>query len=209
MLSLVIAGIGCLLTSVVVFGGGQIFIPFFEIIFNLMGVDQDVVDSVITIANATPGVFSTKLAFISGYLAANGEWWGYIGMLATYLIFASVPIAMMFFSMRFLQKMEKSTFFIILLKYMRPIVAGIMISLAIQLLISVMLPFINFNEFKDYASLKYETFFTEWRFWVLITFVPISIAYSYWLIYKKKINMIFIILFNIVITLIIFQPWLV
>ena len=95
LLGAVVVILGCLIISIVVFGGAQIFIPYFKILLvNLLGVSPDVWNSVLSITNATPGVFGLKLAFISGFLAANGNWWGWLLMIVTYIAFIMVPIGL-------------------------------------------------------------------------------------------------------------------
>ncbi|MGL4951969.1 MAG: chromate transporter [Mycoplasma sp.] len=209
MISLVIALVGCLIISFIVFGGGQVFIPFFKILLvDLMDISPELWETALTLANSTPGVFSTKLAFIAGYLAADGEWWGYIAMFATYLSFMIVPITIMFFAMKGYKKIQNNRYVITINKFFKPVTAGILAALCVQLLFSSMFPFLVFNEMNDYANISPHLFFDGWRLWVLISFVPISIGYSYYFIYKKKVNIIFIIILNIVLALILFQPWL-
>ncbi|MGL4948691.1 MAG: chromate transporter [Mycoplasma sp.] len=210
MISLLIALVGCLVISFIVFGGGQVFIPFFKILLvDLMEVDSELWEAALTMANSTPGVFSTKLAFISGYLAAGGEWWGYIAMFGTYIIFMIVPITVMFFAMKGYKKIKDNRFINTIDKFFKPVTAGILAALIIQLLFSAMFPFIIFNESVDnYVGLKTHDFFNSWRMWVLISYVPISIVYSYFLIYKKKVNIIFLIIGNIGLCMLLFQPWL-
>ncbi|MGL4950557.1 MAG: chromate transporter [Mycoplasma sp.] len=209
MISLLIALAGCLVISFIVFGGGQVFIPFFKILLvDLMEVDKDMWQNALTMANSTPGVFSTKLAFIAGYLAANGEWWGYLAMIATYLVFLIVPITVMFFAMKGYKKVQNNKYVLTINKLFKPVTAGILAALCVQLLFSAMFPLIIFNEMNDYVGITEHIFFKEWRLWVLISFVPVSIGYSYYFIYKKKVNIVLLIAINIVLALVLFQPWL-
>lgn len=209
MISLLIAAIGCFVISIIVFGGGQIFIPFFKILLiDMMHVNSDLWDSALTLANATPGVFSLKLAFITGYLAAFGEWWGYLAMFLTYTIFILVPIFVMLFAMKIFGRLQTNKYMITINKLMKPVIAGILVALSIQLLISAMFPIIQFNELNDYASIKAHPFFRDWRLWALYIFIPIDLIAIGVLIWKYKVNIVWIILGNISLVLIIFQPWL-
>lgn len=209
MINLAIAILGCLIISFVVFGGGQVFIPFFKIlIVDFMNVDSSLWESALTLANATPGVFSTKLAFITGFLAANGQWWGYLAMFITYACFVIVPMIIMMFAMKGLKKIQKNQFWITINKLIKPVVTGILFALCIQLFLSATMPFVIFNDVNKYVGYEPSTFFSDWRLYALIAFVPCSIASVLWILHKYKINIIWLILTNISIAMLIFQPWL-
>lgn len=210
MISLIIAVVGCFLLSFIVFGGGQIFIPFFKILLvDMMHVDDNLWQSALTLSNATPGVFSLKLAFVTGYLAAYGEWWGYLAMFLTYTAFIIVPMVIMVLAMKVFNKLQTNKYMIIVNHLMKPVIAGILIALSIQLLISVMFPLVQFNELNNYAGIAQHPFFRDWRLWAAIAFVPVDIGVIWWMTKKYKINIIWIILANIVLAMIVFQPWLV
>lgn len=209
MISLAIAILGCLIISFIVFGGGQVFIPFFKIlIVDFMNVDNSLWESALTLANATPGVFSTKLAFITGYLAANGKWWGYLAMFITYACFVIIPMVIMMFAMKGLKKIQTNAFWITINKLIKPVVTGILFALCIQLFMSATMPFVIFNDVDKYIGYEPSAFFSDWRLYALIVFVPCSICSILWILYKYKINIIWLILINISIALLIFQPWL-
>ncbi|MDK2819528.1 MAG: chromate transporter [Mycoplasmataceae bacterium] len=216
-MALLISLFGILIISLIVFGGGQVFIPFFIGLWDILAkfgvqIDENTVNAIITISNATPGVISTKLAFITGYLVANGEWWGFIAMFLTYFVFVIVPIITMFFGMKFMKKLKQNEYMINVQKVLLPIVSGIMFSLAIQLLISSMLPFLTFNAMGDYFSdssnmSDTSQFFSGWRFWVLIVWVPVTIITSF-VLYTRNINVLIIIIINTVVGFLVFEPWL-
>lgn len=216
-MALLISLFGIFIISLIVFGGGQVFIPFFIGLWDILenfGVElnENTVNAIITISNATPGVISTKLAFITGYLVANGEWWGFIAMFLTYFVFVMVPIAMMFFGMKFMKKLKQNQYMINVQKVLLPIISGIMFSLAAQLLISSMLPFLTFNAMNDYFSnssnlSEASQFFSGWRFWALIVWVPVTIITSF-VLYNKNTNVLIIIIINVIVGFIVFEPWL-
>ena len=216
LLGAVVVILGCLIISIVVFGGAQIFIPYFKILLvNLLGVSPDVWNSVLSITNATPGVFGLKLAFISGFLAANGNWWGWLLMIVTYIAFIMVPIGLILLIFNKYKKIKETKFMIAFSKMMKPIIRGILCSIIINLFISILLPFVGFNDLSDninnldkYLYIKTDQFFTGWRFWMIFAWTLISIPVEYWIMKKYQINTIFIIIINIILCLIIFEPWL-
>ncbi|SYV94753.1 Chromate transporter, partial [Mycoplasma putrefaciens] len=67
-------------------------------------------------------------------------------MILTYLAFVIPPIFMMQIALKYSEKFSDSTFFKNLIKLMNPVVAGIIIALAIELIIGTMFPFIVFNQ---------------------------------------------------------------
>lgn len=216
LLGALIVILGCFVISIVVFGGAQIFIPYFKILLvNFLGVQPEVWDSVLSITNATPGVFGLKLAFISGFLAANGNWWGWLLMIATYTVFIMIPIGLILLIFKKYKKLKETKFMIAFLKMMKPIIGGILCSIIINLFISILLPFVGFNDLSDninnldkYLYFKKEDFFTGWRFWMILVWTLISIPTEYWIMKKYKINIVVIIIINIILCLLIFEPWL-
>lgn len=208
--------LGCFIISIVVFGGAQMFIPYFKILLvNLLGVEQETWDSVLSIANATPGVFGLKVAFASGYLASCGEWWGYILMFGTYIIFILVPIFVMIFVMKKYSKIKDNKFMTQFLKVMKPIIAGILSSIIVNLFMSLIIPFVGFNDLGSYFGyldkymyLKKDSFFNEWRYWVLLGWSILSIPVDFYILKKYKINIILLIILNVILCMLLFQPWL-
>lgn len=58
---LLIAAIGVFILGLIVFGGGQVFMPLFKSLWEFMGhhgshIDQSNIDNMFTVANSTPGV---------------------------------------------------------------------------------------------------------------------------------------------------------
>ena len=208
--------LGCFIISIVVFGGAQMFIPYFKILLvNILGIENETWESVLSIANSTPGVFGLKVAFASGYLAAEGEWWGWLLMFGTYLVFIIVPIFVMIFVMKKYKKFKESKFMVSFLNWMKPIIAGILISIVINLGMSLILPFVGFNDLgtefgqlDKYLYWKNSGFFSQWRYWVLLSWSVVSIPVDLFMIRKFKINVVLLIIVNIILCLILFQPWL-
>ncbi|QNM93451.1 chromate transporter [Mycoplasma sp. Pen4] len=213
-----------IIISLSVFGGGQVFMPIFSWLWTLMHnnfgasqLTQDKIDSVFTIANTTPGVVSTKFAFFTGYLVANGEWWGYLAVFLTYLIFCLPAIFVMALAMKYVKKFKTNKYIANMLIVMKPIVAGIMIALSLQLLISILFPEVIFNKSIDeYAKLSkpgasgYDVFIAHghgyYRNILLKIYVPVGIFGSYFLA-KKKFSLFIIILINIAVSILLFAPY--
>lgn len=65
--------IGTLVIGIIVFGGGQVFMPLFSSLWTVMGVPKETIDTVFVVVNSTPGVVGTQLAFFSGFLAGQGN----------------------------------------------------------------------------------------------------------------------------------------
>lgn len=202
---------GCLIISFVVFGGGQVFIPYFKILLvDLLHIEEQQWNEVLSIANATPGIFGLKLSFVSGYLISQNQWWGFFLAFVTYSAFIVIPIFFVLFLFKKYQKHKESQLMSSFSQIMKPIIAGILISIIINLSVSLLLPFVKFNELglENYIGWKEETFFKGWRYYVLITWVLLAIPTEYFLMRKYKIKSIQMILANIIICFLLFQPWL-
>lgn len=175
--------------SLSVFGSGQVFIPLFrwfwmflEKTFNA-NISNDTINEVISISNLTPGLVSTKFAFFSGYLISNGYWYGYLAAILTYVVFALCAIMVLVFVMKNLKKFESSKIIQRIFVILKPVIAGIIFSLAIQLFISITFPFVTFNSsISSYFKIDFgktnAIFFSGWRRYVLFAFVPVSISFS-------------------------------
>ncbi|UVD81668.1 chromate transporter [Mycoplasma iguanae] len=215
ILTLLFSFISLIFIGLVVFGGGQIFIPlfksFWEMLSNNFGVkiSAEEIETVITVSNSTPGVVSTKLGFLTGWLIAQGEWYAWILVFATYLVFVLPSIFLLVLATKFMQKTANSIILKRIIKYTKPAIAGIMIALGIQLFISVIIPQISFNDSNGYIVLTESdknTFFTNWRFIALLIWAPINIICSF-ILYKKNFSLFYLFAGSIIFTLIIFQPW--
>ncbi|UBX97203.1 chromate transporter [Mycoplasmopsis synoviae] len=204
--------------SLSVFGSGQVFIPLFrwfwmflEKTFNA-NISNDTINEVISISNLTPGLVSTKFAFFSGYLISNGYWYGYLAAILTYVVFALCAIMVLVFVMKNLKKFESSKTIQRIFVILKPVIAGIIFSLAIQLFISITFPFVTFNSsISSYFKIDFgktnAIFFSGWRRYVLFAFVPVSISFSIIMLKKTKIHLLVLILLNIALALLFFQPW--
>ncbi|MFA7728910.1 chromate transporter [Mycoplasmopsis synoviae] len=204
--------------SLSVFGSGQVFIPLFrwfwmflEKTFNA-NISNDTINEVISISNLTPGLVSTKFAFFSGYLISNGYWYGYLAAILIYVVFALCAIMVLVFVMKNLKKFESSKTIQRIFVILKPVIAGIIFSLAIQLFISITFPFVTFNSsISSYFKIDFgktnAIFFSGWRRYVLFTFVPVSISFSIIMLKKTKIHLLVLILLNIALALLFFQPW--
>ncbi|MBZ4203372.1 chromate transporter [Mycoplasma sp. CH-Wi4] len=203
--------------SLSVFGGGQIFMPIFKWLWELLnnnfgaGISDQEMSNLFTVSNATPGVFSTKLAFASGYLISGGQWWGFILCFFTYLVFILTPIIVMFYSMKLMTKKSNSPYLQGLMKIMNPIIVGIIAALIIQLIIGMVFPHAKFNNsVSEYVKISYTSkkalFFNNSRLPILIIYVIITIIISA-ILYHKRFPIFPLILFNVAMAMIAFAPW--
>lgn len=204
--------------SLSVFGGGQVFMPIFKWMWLFIAknfdinINETMINNAFTVSNSTPGIISTKFAFFTGYFISNGSWYGHLLTIVTYFFFVAPAILMMFYSMKYINKFNDSPILKRLIIILKPVVAGIVVSLALQLIISVIFPYLIFNDsINDYFQLNFSSqkviFFSGWRLIVLYIYVPISVIISF-ILYRKKVSLFWLIIANILIVLIIFMPWL-
>lgn len=204
--------------SLSVFGGGQVFMPIFKWMWLFIAknfdinINETMINNAFTVSNSTPGIISTKFAFFTGYFISNGSWYGHLLTIVTYFFFVAPAILMMFYSMKYINKFNDSPILKRLIIILKPVVAGIVVSLALQLIISVIFPYLIFNDsINDYFQLNFSSqkviFFSGWRLIVLYIYVPISVIISF-ILYRKKVSLFWLIIVNILIVLIIFMPWL-
>ena len=210
MIALLVSLIGVFIISIIVFGGGQVFMPLFKwlwIFINDFGanISDEKIDQIFTVVNSTPGVISTKFALFTGYLVANGAWWGWLALFLTYLTFVIPAIIAIFYATKMISKIETSKHLKNVIVFLKPVIAGIVIALGIQLFIGTAFPTIIFNDFNTYIGTQ-GSLFSGWRLIMLIVYsfiVALESAYLYY----KKINIFILISTNLIIGLIIFQPW--
>lgn len=218
VLSLLVVSLFMILISLSVFGGGQIFMPIFNWFWTNCNkwfgtnIGQSTIYNIFSISNITPGILSPKFALVSGFYIAKGEWWGWITMFITYLLFVLPAIIIMYFATKKINKYSNNEILKKLVLVMNPIVSAIVISLSLQLIISITFPYLIFNNsWKEYLKLNFSSpkvqFFKGWRQIALYIFVPIAVSETIFLLYKK-IPLIFIILINLSLAFIVFEPWL-
>ncbi|WP_391592200.1 Chromate transporter family protein [[Mycoplasma] cavipharyngis] len=223
--------IGVFIISIIVFGGGQIFIPLFQSLWDLLkdygnsshlnSIDfKQVTDNFIIASNITPGVVSTKLAAFTGFVIDNGGYIGIIVLLLCYLVFVIPAVIVMHFGNILFHKISSKHFKTVIV-YFQPIIIGILLALALQLFLAIILPHFQFN--KDLLTAgkydlgkylgnlenqdKNQFFFNGWRIYVAIIWSFILVIVTV-VLYLKKINLFFIILIAIVFSLIVLEPWL-
>ncbi|QBF34867.1 chromate transporter [Mycoplasmopsis phocirhinis] len=208
-----------ILISLSVFGGGQIFIPIFTWLWNSLSswfginISTEQISNIFAISNSTPGILSPKFAAITGYLVSNNIWIGIVAMFITFLAFTIPAILMMKLALKYSHKFDNSNYFRQLLKVMNPVIAAIIIALAIQLLIGLIAPQVVFNKSSSrYAQLNYNNttylfLFKGWRQIISYIYIPLGIGVSLYL-YLKKAPMFSLILGNIALAFILYQPWL-
>ncbi|MCU9938696.1 chromate transporter [Mycoplasmopsis felis] len=107
-------------------------------------ISEEKINTVFAISNSTPGVVSTKFGFFTGFLAAYSDdgsvlWWGYVAMFVTYFFFCFYAIIIMLLAMRYIKKFKSNSFVKNMLIMLRPIISGIIFSLALQLLVQIFL----------------------------------------------------------------------
>lgn len=218
VLALLLTCLFLIVASLSVFGGGQIFMPIFKWMwlfiaknFNIE-ISETMINNAFTVSNSTPGILSTKFAFFTGYFISDGSWYGHLLTIITYIFFIAPAILMMFYCMKYINKFNDSPILKRLMIILKPVVAGIVISLAVQLIINVIFPYLIFNDSaSDYFKLDFDSskaiFFSGWRSIVLYIYVPVSATISF-ILYRKKISLFWLIIANVAICLIIFAPWL-
>ncbi len=211
-----LATFGILILGLIVFGGGQVFMPLFKAFWEIMdkhgaNISEDKINNIFAISNATPGVVSTKFSLFTGYLVANGEWWGWLAMIGTYLIFALPSIVLILLMTKMIRKSRKNKYLKNTIIFLRPVIIGVLLALSIQLLLGTMFPNLYLNSFSQgYAGVVSGTpktaFFNGWRFWTLIVWFPIAISFAiFWL--KKKYPLLMLIIIYVILALLIFAPW--
>lgn len=213
---LLIASLGVLILGLIVFGGGQVFMPLFKSLWEIMSnhganIHQDNIDNMFAVANSTPGVVSTKLATFTGYLSANGEWWGWLALILTYLIFSIPSIVLVWWAYKIMDKTETNKYLKNMMNFLRPVVVGILLALSIQLFLGTAFPQVVLNSSKDYVGIDTTnakaTFFSGWRLYALISYVIVVIPESF-ILYRRKVNLFILIISHIVVGMVLFEPWL-
>lgn len=176
-------------------------------------IDENRIQEIFSITNSTPGVVSLKFAAVTGLVVANNQWWGIFLSIFFYFVFSLPAILLVILGLKVLKKHKNNPRFKKLFSLFKPAIAAIMISLAIQLFISIYFIQIYFNKsmgqyagYSDVASLK-NTFFANWRYYVLLVFVPVYTLASF-IMYRKKVPIFFIFLTGLVCSFIVFEPWL-
>ncbi|OYD26912.1 chromate transporter [Mycoplasma testudineum] len=208
--------------SLSVFGGGQVFMPIFQQMWQFLAntfnspITQETIDKVFAIGNLTPGVFSTQVAVFTGLLVADGQWWGYLAMFLTYFAFIFPAMLVMLIGMKLFDKVTDNVYLGSVIKYMKPIIAAIVVALIIQLLIGMIFPYVGFNtglnQYISYntspSSLDKASFFKGWRLYIIAPFLVLVFASNIFLKLKFKVNFIATVVLDVVLALIFFQPWL-
>lgn len=210
-MALLLGAFGVIILGLIVFGGGQVFMPLFKSLWTMMSalgadIDDQKIDTIFTVANSTPGVVSTKFGLFTGYLAANGEWWGWLALILTYLLFALPSIFMIVWASKLVTRSEQSKHLKLMTTYLKPVIAGIVIALAVQLFIGTAFPKLVFNSTDKMFGTR-TTIFTGWRLTALIIYSIIVSMESAYLYGKKKVNLFLLIAVHIILGFLIFQPW--
>lgn len=201
--------IGTLVIGIIVFGGGQVFMPLFSSLWTVMGVPKETIDTVFVVVNSTPGVVGTQLAFFSGFLAGQGNWTAYLLMFATYALFFIPSVIMIIISYRMIDKLTMSKYAKNIIMWMKPVIFGISVSLVIQLLLGAALPNLTFNSINNYIKYGEEHyFFNSWRLIAAICYSVLNVAFSFYLYHFRKWNLYLLITTQIGLAMLIFQPWL-
>ncbi|MBG0730921.1 chromate transporter [Mycoplasma sp. 'Moose RK'] len=209
-----VASAALILISLVVFGGGQIFMPVFSWFWLRLGdlgmkISETRIDEIFTIANSTPGVLSLKLAAATGFLIGGYGAVGWILTIFLMLVFSLPAIFLIASWLRIKKKYsQKNTiFWFNLAKILKPIITGIILALCFQIFTNLILVNYNFNTNGGYIlSKKTDEFFQGWRFWVYISFAFFWTGASL-VLYLKKVNVFLITIFGILLAFICLQPW--
>lgn len=216
LLAIFFAVLGTLIIGLIVFGGGQVFIPLFQWLWLTLGQkfgwkwSQTDYDALIAISNLTPGVFSTKLAAITGFLIGNQHWYGVLLLFLTYSFFV-IPAILMIYHANQVFKKVNTTKLLNYLNWLKPVIIGILMSLAAQLLLTLVLtkhqfnnPFVYWKNNDDSIKAK---FFSGWRLYALLILIPVIVLWGLYG-YYKKIHFLIIFMIAIIVTMVVLEPWL-
>ncbi|CAT05176.1 Uncharacterised protein [Mesomycoplasma conjunctivae] len=217
-IAIIISTIAIFLIALLVFGGGQVFMPFFSWFWSFLPnfgvpISQSDINTIFTIGNSTPGVLSLKFAASTGLIITQYQWWGWIFAILFYLVFTIPSIIFVIIWTKYINKnkAKEQKYLVGLIKWIKPAVIGIILALALQLFVNMILVSHTFNSSQGYISeinkgVKVD-FFIKWRFWLLIVFVPVWTIFSS-LLYIKKVNIFYILVMGLIAAFVIFEPWL-
>ncbi|AJR12057.1 Chromate transporter [Mesomycoplasma dispar] len=210
-----LAILGLVLISLLVFGGGQVFMPVFNWFWLLLGelgmnINQEQINEIFTVANSTPGVLSIKLAVMTGFLIGNFGIIGWILSIIFLIAFIFPAIFLIIFWLKIAKRVEakNSIFWTNLVKVFRPAIIGIILALAFQLFVNLILVNYTFNSNHGYVLTKeVNEFLQGWRFWVFILFAFFWTIIVF-ILYLRKTNLFLLIIIGVSLALISLQPWL-
>ncbi|WP_128008911.1 chromate transporter [Mycoplasma sp. ATU-Cv-508] len=120
-------------SRMVVFGGGQAFMPIFGSLWTLLGFDPDVKEKIYLVVNSTPGVTGLKFGLITGFLVGEKMWSAVLVMLTSYLAIFLPGALMVWWAYGLLVSQRQYPYLTTLMRWLRPVIAGIALTLAIQL----------------------------------------------------------------------------
>ncbi|AJC49951.1 chromate transporter [Mycoplasma flocculare] len=207
--------IGLILISLLVFGGGQVFMPVFSWFWEQLGklglkISQEQINEIFTVANSTPGVLSLKLAAVTGFLIGDYGIFGLVLSFIFLIIFILPAVFLVIFWLKIAKKtaIKNNIFWTNLIKIFQPVIIGIILALAFQLFTNLILVNYSFNSSKGYFLAKQsDEFLQGWRFWIFIFFA------FFWTIivfisYLRQTNIFLLVIIGIIIALVSLQPWL-
>ncbi|MDW2914376.1 chromate transporter [Mesomycoplasma ovipneumoniae] len=206
---------GIAVISLIVFGGGQVFMPVFNWFWLQLGelgleIDQEKINQIFTVANSTPGVFSIKLAAVTGFLIAD---FGVLGWFLSFIFLMAFILPAIFLVVIWLKALNRvsqknGSHFTKIVQIFRPAIIGIILALAFQLFINLALVNYAFNSNNGYFVTKeVSDFISGWRLWVFILFA-IFWSITVFILYLRKVNVFLLIIIGISLSLISLQPWL-
>ncbi|MDI4567520.1 MAG: hypothetical protein E7Y34_00300 [Mycoplasma sp.] len=206
--------------GLVVFGGGQTFMPIFEWLWTAdwfpgeIKLTQEEIHQIFAIANATPGVIGTKFASFTGYLLFNELYWQFLSMFVVFVFFAIPTILVVTFAFKFISKSNDENIYLTnIVKWLKPIIIGILVALMIKFLVNSFFPQLSFNNIipkkNNNSDENGNSFWNlKWRKSILYFWIPIAFIESYYLFFIKKVNFVFLIIGHIAGAYILFAAWL-
>lgn len=219
LLLIVFGALAISLTSLLAFGSGLAFIPFFKWIWHVFSpqipslCDDNFYLSFVT-ANATPGIFSVKMTVFTAWFFNDSKFWVLFIILLFYTFFITPAMYLMFLSMKYLKKVPH---YKRILRNLLPVTTGIIIATIASLFISNLIPWIVFNRHESYFSIlafnsketaiSARNFFSQWRLYVLLAWAPLSVLLAILLIHKYKVSILKSILFFLVLCFLLFWPF--
>lgn len=215
--AIVISVIIIFLLGLLVFGGGQVFIPFFTWFWNLLpnfGVEisQQDIRTIFIVGNSTPGVLSLKFTAATGLIISKFHWWGWLIAILFYLVFTlpAILLVVIWNKNKAKHQGKTNTFWMQLINLFRPAILGIIIALIVYLFINLIMVQHIFNTSHGYIAISKNvektSFFSGVRYWLLISFVPIWVCVST-ILYLKKVNIFYILIGGLAAAMVIFAPW--
>lgn len=162
--------------NVLVFGGGGVYISAFEDIFTKACnlVDLNGYLNIVAVTNIFPGLIGGKLAAYGGYLSG-----GVLGSVLACILFISVPVIVILLIFKYIDRIKDHPLYLEINKTLKPVIIGTFVAIGIQFvqLVGPTVPI-----------------------YILIIYLLSSII----LIYKFKVNVIYLVIIVMIVNYFLF-----